>query len=240
MNYRLIIQELKASPDHNVKAFVRDVENMKRLTTQKRHHYLMNRQEPGAVRTLVNDYIPYIISVAYGYSGRCRKLSVLDLVNEGILGAYAAFENNDGNGKSLSSSIRNYINSYISHLVEMNGCSSESDFFTHERDLDEEEAEDCEEAIIKGLDQERECQILNHLFEKEFWGRYTHFMYLYYVKQMTLRELSESYAVGVERVRQMTELAKKHIRRYPNLWSKFADDFYLPIDEASFKRNRHY
>lgn len=66
MTYKLIIQELKESSNHNVRTFVREVEKMKRLTTQRRHYYLTNRYEPGAVRILMKDYIPYIIKVAYG------------------------------------------------------------------------------------------------------------------------------------------------------------------------------
>jgi hypothetical protein len=47
-------------------------------------------------------FIPYIILVAYIHSEKVNTLSVLDLINEGILGAYAAFEKNSKNGEPLT------------------------------------------------------------------------------------------------------------------------------------------
>ena len=88
MKYSFIIHELKNSADQNVRTFVKDVEGIKRLTVKERQHYLANLQEAEALNILVNDFIPYIIRVAYANSSKSNVLSVLDLVNEGILGIY--------------------------------------------------------------------------------------------------------------------------------------------------------
>ena len=92
MRYKLIIQALRESSDNNILAFVKDVEKIKRLTAEERQYYLANREETDAVNILVKDFIPYIIKVAYEYSQKTSTLSVLDLINEGIVGAYTAFE----------------------------------------------------------------------------------------------------------------------------------------------------
>lgn len=60
MKYKVIIQELKASNDKNVRAFVRDMEKLKRMTKKQRDIYLKNRQKPGAVTKLMEGFIPYI------------------------------------------------------------------------------------------------------------------------------------------------------------------------------------
>ena len=86
MKYEVIIQELKASNDKNVRAFVRDMEKLKRMTKKQRDIYLKNRQKPGAVTKLMEGFIPYSILVAYNHSEKVNTLSVLDLINEGILG----------------------------------------------------------------------------------------------------------------------------------------------------------
>ena len=70
MKYKVIIQELKASNDKNVRAFVRDMEKLKRMTKKQRDIYLKNRQKPRAVTKLMEGFIPYIILVAYNHSER--------------------------------------------------------------------------------------------------------------------------------------------------------------------------
>ena len=118
MRYRLVIQALRESSDNNVLAFVKDIEKMKRLTTEERQYYLANREEANNLNILVKDFIPYIIRVAYMHSQKARTLSVLDLINEGIVGAYAAFEKCDSRKKESVRKIRAYINKYISRLVK--------------------------------------------------------------------------------------------------------------------------
>ena len=127
MKYKLIIQEMKESKNKNVRAFVRDVEKLKRMTKKQRDIYLKNRQKPGAVTNLVEGFIPYIIMVAYVHSDKVNTLSVLDLINEGILGAYAAFEKNSKNGEPLTRRrVRSQIKTRIRKAVN-NGYKNHED-----------------------------------------------------------------------------------------------------------------
>ena len=102
MKYKLIIQEMKESKDLNVRAFVRDVEKLKRMTKKERDYYLKNRYTPEAVRKLIKEFIPYITIIAYNYSNKAKTMTMLDLIDEGILGAYAAFEKNSKDGEPLT------------------------------------------------------------------------------------------------------------------------------------------
>ena len=92
MKYIEIIQDLIEAGDPMVKAFLKDAGRIKRLSKKERDYFLQNRRKPGAVTKLVEEFIPFIIMVAYGYSQKAKMLSVLDLINEGVLGAYVAFE----------------------------------------------------------------------------------------------------------------------------------------------------
>lgn len=118
MRYTIVVQELKAGGDPNVLAFLRDVEKMKRMTKKERDKCLMNRQKPGAVTKLLEGFIPYIIMVAYAYNEKIRTLTLLDLINEGILGAYAAFERNSKKGEPLTRRrVRSQIKTRIRKVV---------------------------------------------------------------------------------------------------------------------------
>ena len=118
MKYKVIIQELKASNDKNVRAFVRDMEKLERMTKKQRDIYLKNRQKPGAVTKLLEGFIPYIIMVAYAYIDKTRTATLLDLINEGILGAYAAFEKNSKAGEPLTRRrVRSKIKTRIRKVV---------------------------------------------------------------------------------------------------------------------------
>ena len=110
MKYRFIIQEMKESGDPNVLAFLKDAAKIKRLSKKERDFYLQNRSMPGAVKRLVEGFIPYVIFVAYCNSHKTKTLSVLDLINEGVLGAYKAFEKNLKKGEILT---RRRVNSKI-------------------------------------------------------------------------------------------------------------------------------
>ena len=110
MKYRFIIQEMKESGDPNVLAFLKDAAKIKRLSKKERDFYLQNRSMPEAVKRLVEGFIPYVIFVAYCNSHKTKTLSVLDLINEGILGAYKAFEKNLKKGEILT---RRRVNSKI-------------------------------------------------------------------------------------------------------------------------------
>lgn len=125
MKYSLIIQELKNSANQNVRTFVKDVEGIKRLTVKERQYYLANRQEAEAQSILVNDFIPYVIRVAYANSFKTNVLSVLDLVNEGILGTYKALNRNYHRDKDITRLIRAQIrNQIVSTVVSQGGTAS--------------------------------------------------------------------------------------------------------------------
>ena len=118
MKYNHIIQEMKESGDPNVLAFLKDAAKIKRLSKNERDFYLQNRSMPGAVKRLVEGFIPYVIFVAYCNSHKTKTLSVLDLINEGILGAYKAFEKNRKKGESLTKrKVNSQIKSNIKYAV---------------------------------------------------------------------------------------------------------------------------
>ncbi len=121
MKYSFIIHELKNSADQNVRTFVKDVEGIKRLTVKERQHYLANLQEAEALNILVNDFIPYIIRVAYANSSKSNVLSVLDLVNEGILGTYKALNRKHRKDKDITRLIRAQIRNQIQSMVVSQG-----------------------------------------------------------------------------------------------------------------------
>ena len=55
MKYKFILQEMKEASDPNVKAFLKDVERMKRLTKQEKDFYLKTRYLSSSVKKLVED-----------------------------------------------------------------------------------------------------------------------------------------------------------------------------------------
>ena len=118
MKYNFIIQELKASPDPNVRTFVREVERIERLTSEKRQYYYSHLHEPDAINSLVNDYIPYITRVAYIQSLKTNSVSFLDLVNEGIVGACVSLLRSEEGGTAKVARVRACINSYIKRAIE--------------------------------------------------------------------------------------------------------------------------
>lgn len=126
MKYSFIIHELKNSADQNVRTFARDVEGIKRLTVKQRQYYLANLQETESLNILANDFIPYIIRVAYANSSKSNVLSVLDLVNEGILGTYKALNRKHRKDKDITRLIRAQIrNQILSMVVHQGGTTSQ-------------------------------------------------------------------------------------------------------------------
>lgn len=124
MKYKYILQEMKESGDPNVLAFLNDAAKIKRLSKRERDYFLQNRNMPGAVKKLVEGFIPYAIFVAYSNSYKTKRLSVLDLINEGILGAYGAFERNQKGGCTLT---KRGVNSSIKCSIRkavMRDCNS--------------------------------------------------------------------------------------------------------------------
>ena len=121
MKYSFIIHELKNSADQNVRTFVKDVEGIKRLTVKERQYYLKNLQKAESQNILANDFIPYIIRVAYANSSKSNVLSVLDLVNEGILGTYKALNRKHRKDKDITRLIRAQIRNQIQSMVVSQG-----------------------------------------------------------------------------------------------------------------------
>lgn len=94
MKYKYILQEMKEMGGPNVVAFLKDAEHIRRMSKKERDFCLQNRCKPGALKRLIEEFIPYAIYVSYFNAPKLKTLSVLDLINEGILGAYAAFDKN--------------------------------------------------------------------------------------------------------------------------------------------------
>ena len=238
MRYKLIIQELKRSADQNVRAFVRDVEGVKRLSPEQQQYYLANLQEREAISLLVKDFIPYIIRVAYANSWKSNALSVLDLVNEGIIGAYAGFEKSRRGNKNAIRLTRAYIQNYIHKMIFHNGslissgvnpddyCSADSDFI---RTLDNSKKRALLSNLLTAKIGERDGQIIIDFFSD---------------KDEDIKMLSKRYGVSYERIRQ---IARNFSRLYKmdNLWELFSSDFDLPVNETRFyrdspcRKNRH-
>lgn len=230
MRYRLIIQELKKSTDQNVRAFVRDVEGMKRLTSERRHYYLANLQERDAISLLVKDFIPYIVRVAYANSWKSNVLSLLDLVNEGIIGAYTGLEKSSRCKKNAVRLTRVYIQNHISKMISNNGslvssgvnpdkyCSADSDF-------------------IRTLDSTKKRALLSNLLTAKIGERKGRIILDYYFdKDTDIKTLSKKYGVTCERIRQLARNFSQ-LYKMDNLWKLFSADFDLPVNEARFYRN---
>jgi DNA-directed RNA polymerase sigma subunit (sigma70/sigma32) len=109
MKYKSIIEDLKGTGDPNVMAFLKDVARIKRLSKKERDYCLQNRWSYVAVRKLVEEFIPYIIWVAYAKREQVKTLSVLDLIDEGIIGAYKAFELSEEGGILSKRRVNNCI-----------------------------------------------------------------------------------------------------------------------------------
>ena len=237
MKYRLIIQDLKASPDHNVKAFVREVENMKWLKTNERYYYLNNRHKPGVIKILVNDTIPYILRVAYAHRDKTRRLSILDLVNEGIIGAHTALEKCDFQGKRMMGVLRSYINNHINRMLVNNGCENEEDFFSHEESLDEDVIGEDEEDIISEVDCEKKRALLYNLlqsYKHQKCERDANIITDYFLNRDTdYKALCKKYNVSRERIRQIIARYTRYCKAV-NMWAILSADFNLPVNEVSY------
>ena len=122
MKYNLIIQELKQSPDSNVRAFVKDAEKIQRLSPADRKYFLTHIHDPNAVGKLINGYIPYIIRVAYAMSLNTNRVSILELINEGIIGAYAAILKYHQRRTEMLRPLRVYVHLYMASLIYREMC----------------------------------------------------------------------------------------------------------------------
>ena len=231
----MVIQALRESSDNNVQAFVKDIEKMKRLTAEERQYYLANREEADAVNILVEDFIPYIIKVAYVYSRKTSTLSVLDLINEGIVGAYAAFEKCDSRGKKMVNKVRVFINRYISQLVEKKDLSETAEFIIEETVTDGDEEWFDNHAIIKGIDRALERKLLTQLLSDKIGERKASIIIAYYMHEdADLKMLSKQYGISRERIRQIVHNFSQLHKNAGNLWELMSSDFNLPVSERQF------
>ena len=235
MRYKLVIQALRKSSDNNVLAFVNDVEKIKRLTAEERQYYLVNREEADAVNILVKDFIPYIIRVAYVHSQKTSTLSVLDLINEGIVGAYAAFEKCNSRGKEMVRKARVFINKYISQLVEKKDISETAEFIIEETVSDDDDEWFDDHTIIKGIDRIRERKLLSRLLSDKIGSRKASIIIAYYTHEdADLKTLSKQYGISRERIRQIVHNFSQLYRNVDNLWELLSSDFNLPVSERQF------
>ena len=235
MRYKLVIQALRESSDKNVQAFVKDIEKMKRLTAEERQYYLANREEADAVNILVEDFIPYIIKVAYVYSRKTSTLSVLDLINEGIVGAYAAFEKYDSRSKKMVNKVRVFINRYISQLVEKKDLSETAEFIIEETVTDGDEEWFDDHAIIKGIDRALERKLLTQLLSDKIGEHKTSIIIAYFMHEdADLKMLSKQYGISRERIRQIVSNFSQLHRNAGKLWELMSSDFNLPVSERQF------
>lgn len=206
MKYKHIIQEMREASDPSMSAFVKDLEKMKRLTKKEKDHYLQTRFLPESVQKLVEDFIPYIIFVAYGYSQKTKTLQLLDLINEGILGAYRAFEISTKDGVLTKLKVYYFIKAFIrkAYVRDLRQSIAEYSFDTclPEGPVDEEgEIADVECSNIKRL--------LMDMLMKNLGMRDANIVYDYYWGRIEdLNVLGDKYGLNRERCRQVIKKVK--------------------------------
>lgn len=203
MKYKYIIQEMKEASDPNLAAFAKDLENMKPLTKNEKDHCLQTRFMYESVQKLVEDFIPYIVFVAHGYVGKTKTLQMLDLINEGILGAYAAFEKSTKDGLLTKIRVYNGIRSKIQMAIkkDMNQNIAEYSFDTcmPEGPLDDE-------GNVMDIDRENVKRLLMDTLEKNLGGRDARIVYDYYWGKIEDYDLlSAKYGLTRERCRQVVK-----------------------------------
>lgn len=230
MRYKLIIQELKKSTDQNVRAFVKDLEGIKRLTSERRQYCLANLNNTDSVSLLVKDFIPYIIRVAYANSWKTNMLSFLDLVNEGIIGAYKGLEKSHSGKNNATRLTREYIQNYISRIISENSGLISSG-------VNPDRCCSASEDFIVTLDYARRRAFLSNLLTAKIGDRDGQIIIDFFSdKDADINTLSKRYGVSCERIRQVARDFSQ-LYKMDNLWELFSSDFDLPVNEARFYRN---
>lgn len=201
MKYKDIIQELKETGDVNVQAFLKDVEKMKPMSKKDRDYCLLTRFKSESVSKLVAEFIPYIIMVAYGNMEKVKTLGVLDLINEGILGAYAAFSVSRIDGKLSKARIQWNIKNNIYKAIRIDLNQSIADYSF---DVCVPEGAMNDEGMVMECDRDSVRGILMESIEKNMGVRDAEIIYDYYFgKVMNYEMLGEKYGLGRERCRQV-------------------------------------
>ena len=216
MKYKLIIQEMKESKDLNVRAFVRDMEKLKPLTKKERDFYLQNRYNPVAKEKLIADFIPYIIMVAYAHSEKTKNLSVLDLINEGILGAYTAYEKHEKKGETLTKRrVCEWIKKNIRKAIYNANSKNSMDVY-NECLMDDDQM--GEESIIDDVNGKWLRQYLTELIMDQMNKRNGRIIIEYYLGgNDDLKKIGDKYGISHERVRQIINNFAPLYRKLENI-----------------------
>ena len=122
MKYKQIILELRESQDMNVQLFLNDAEKIIKLPRKVKKAMLSQLQNPGVIDTLVKNYIPTIIRIAYANSLQMNSVSFLDLVEEGVLGAHICLKRYEEVEAVSDKVVRAFIISTIKRLVCKKEC----------------------------------------------------------------------------------------------------------------------
>ena len=215
MKYKVIIQELKESNDKNVRAFVRDMENLKPLTKKERDFYLQNRYNPVAKEKLIADFIPYIIMVAYAHSEKTKNLSVLDLINEGILGAYTAYEKHEKGETLTRRRVCELIKKNIRKAIYIANSRNWTDVY-NECLMDDDQM--GEESIIDDVNGKWLRQYLTELIMDQMNKRNGKIIIEYYLGgNDDLKKIGDKYGISHERVRQIINNFAPLYRKLENI-----------------------
>ena len=122
MKYKQIVQELRESHDLNVQIFLNDVEKIIKLSGREKKRLLSQLKNPGIIDTLVKNYIPTIIRIAYANSLLMGSVSFLDLVEEGVLGVSKCLDKYKKVGVVSDKVVRASIVGTIKRLVCKKEC----------------------------------------------------------------------------------------------------------------------
>ena len=219
MKYKYIIQELKETGDPNVLAFLEDAEKIKRMSKKERDYCLQNRWMYESVKKLVEEFIPYIIMVAYGHQNRTKTLTVLDLINEGIIGAYSAFEKSPIGEVLTKKRVDNLIKWRIRDAVLRDYNQGFANVAYDERLLGVEDWKD-ENDLIEDINGEWLRLHLTSVIMENMGERDGSIIIDYYLgENADLKEIAEKYGVSRERARQITRNFSKLYKKAENLKS---------------------
>ena len=122
MKYKQIVQELRESKDLNVQIFLNDVDKITKLSQKEKKSLLTKLQNPGVIDTLVKNYIPTIIRIAYANSLLMHSVSFLDLVDEGIVGVSKCLDKYKKVGAVSDKIVRASIIATIKRMVCKQEC----------------------------------------------------------------------------------------------------------------------
>ena len=168
------------------------------------------------------------------HSQKTSTLSVLDLINEGIVGAYAAFEKYDSCGQEMVRKVRVFINRYISQLVEKKDISETAELIFEETLSDSDDWFD-NHAIIKRIDRQNERKLLTRLLSDKIGAHKASIIIAYYMyEEADMKTLSKEHGVNRERIRQIVSDFSKLYTNVDNLWVLLSPDFNLPVSERQF------